>query len=158
MSNINQVWLEGNLVKAAELSRWSNGTPYCKFTIANNESYKDDAGNWVDIPSFFDCIMKGNYAESMSKHLLKGRRVSVTGRLTQNKWKDESGNNHFAVVIKVNEVSLSPGSFQPKEDQPQGGAPRFKPVNNQNTDAYEQPEESYGPPIDENYMDSDIPF
>lgn len=152
MSNINQVWLEGNLTKAAELSRWSNGTPYCKFTIANNESYKDDAGNWVDIPSFFDCVMKGNYAESMSKHLLKGRRVSVTGRLKQNKWKDENGNNHFAVVIKVNEVSLAPGNFTPK-DQPQGAAPNFKPAGYD-----QQPEEDYGPAPEDPYTDSDIPF
>ena len=156
MSNINQVWLEGNLVKAAELSRWSNGTPYCKFTIANNESYKDDAGNWVDIPSFFDCIMKGNYAESMSKHLLKGRRVSVVGRLKQNKWKDENGNNHFAVIIKVQDVSLAPGSFTPKEGQQTGSAPNFKPYNQQ-PDNYE-PQPDYGQVPDENYTDSDIPF
>ena len=122
MSNINSVIIEGNLTKAAELSRWANGTPYCKFCIANNESYKDDQGNWVDIPSFFDCIMKGNYAESMSKHLLKGRRVTVQGRLKQNKWKDENGINKFAIIIKVDEISLSPGSFQSKEQQQDAGS------------------------------------
>ena len=156
MSNINFVVIEGNLVKAAELSRWSNGTPYCKFTIANNESYKDDQGNWTDIPSFFDCIIKGNYGESMHKHLLKGRRVTVTGRLKQNKWKDENGNQHYSVVIKVADISLAPGSFQPKDDQQQNGAPRFKPVNQ--NDYENQIPEDYGPPPDENYMDSDIPF
>ena len=126
MSNINSVILEGNLTKSAELGHWSNGTAYCRFTVANNESYKDDAGNWVDIPSFFDCVMKGNYAEAMHKHLLKGRRVTVQGRLKQNKWKDENGNNHFAVIIKVDELSLAPGSFQAKEgaqpDQSYNGA------------------------------------
>ena len=121
MGNINRVIIEGNLTKAAELSRWSNGTPYCKFTIANNESYKDDAGNWVDIPSFFDCIMKGNYAEAMHKHLLKGRHVTVEGRLKQNKWKDEAGASKYAVIIKVDEVSLAPGSFQAKEQQQDAG-------------------------------------
>ena len=70
MSNINNVVIEGNLVKAAELSRWNDGTPYCRFTIANNESYKDKDGNWTDITSFFDCMLRGNYGESMSKHLL----------------------------------------------------------------------------------------
>lgn len=153
MSNINNVIIEGNLVKAAELSHWSNGTPYCKFTIANNESYKDEQGNWVDIPSFFDCILKGNFAESMHKHLLKGRRITVQGRLKQNKWKDENGNNHFAVVIKVEELSLAPGSFQPKDEQQTGGAPSFKPAGYQ-----QAPMEDYGPPPDENYNDSDIPF
>ena len=122
MSNINIVVVEGNLVKAAELSRWTNGTPYCRFCIANNESYKDDAGNWVDIPSFFDCICKGAYAESMHKHLLKGRRITVTGRLKQNRWKDETGATKSAIVIKVQDISLSPGNFQPKEQQQDAGS------------------------------------
>ena len=119
MGNINSVIIEGNLTKSAELGHWTNGTAYCRFTIANNESYKDEQGNWVDIPSFFDCVMKGNYAEAMHKHLLKGRRVTVQGRLKQNKWKDENGVNKFAVIIKVEELSLAPGSFQTKEGQQQ---------------------------------------
>ena len=154
MSNINNVVLEGNLVKAAELSRWSNGTPYCKFTIANNESYKDDAGNWVDIPSFFDCIVKGNYGESMHKHLLKGRHVTVTGRLKQNKWKNDAGVNQYAVIIKVDNISLSPGSFTPKE-QPDGAAQSYKPASNNDT-GYDAAD--YEPAPDDNYMDSEIPF
>ena len=121
MSNINSVIIEGNLTKSAELGHWTNGTAYCRFTIANNESYKDEAGNWVDIPSFFDCVMKGNYAEAMHKHLLKGRHVTVQGRLKQNKWKDENGNSKFAVIIKVDELSLAPGSFQPKEQGADAG-------------------------------------
>lgn len=154
MSNINTVVIEGNLVKAAELSRWNDGTPYCRFTIANNESYKDSAGNWVDITSFFDCMLRGNYGESMSKHLLKGRRVTVTGRLKQNRWKDEAGNNHSAILIKVQEVSLAPGSFQPKEEKLQNGAPSFKPVNQEN---YEQAPADYEP-AEEVFEDSGIPF
>lgn len=155
MSNTNYVFIEGNLTKAAELSRWGDGTPYCKFTVANNESYKDKDGNWIDIPSFFDCIIKGNYGEAMSKHLLKGRYVNVVGRLKQNRWKDENGNNHYAIVIKVIDVRFAPGSFQPKE-QTQGGTPSFKPVNQNNYDQ-QPPVEDYGP-VDENYEDSGIPF
>ena len=118
---VNHWIVEGNLTKSAELSSWGNGTPYCKFTIANNESYKDEAGNWVDIPSFFDCIIKGNYATSMHKHLLKGRWVLVEGRLKQNRWKDEAGNNHYAVVLKVENLRFAPGSFQPKDQQQDAG-------------------------------------
>lgn len=145
MSNINSVIIEGNLTKAAELSRWANGTPYCKFCIANNESYKDEQGNWVDIPSFFDCVMKGNYAESMSKHLLKGRWVLVEGRLKQNRWKDEAGNNHYAVVLKVENLRFAPGSFQAKEGQQQdagyGGAANYQ---------------QSAPAADENYSSQDF--
>ena len=144
MGNINSVIIEGNLTKAAELSSWGNGTPYCRFTIANNESYKDDAGNWVDIPSFFDCIIKGKYAEAMHKHLLKGRHITIQGRLKQNKWKDEAGNNHFAVIIKVDELSLAPGSFQAKEQQQDAGY--NGPANYQQS----------APAADENYSSQDF--
>lgn len=148
MGNINHVVIEGNLVKAAELSSWSDGTPYCRFTVANNESYKDSAGNWVDIPSFFDCVIRGKYGESMHKHLLKGRHVTVDGRLKQNRWKDTNGNSHFAVIIKVNEVSLAPGTFQQK-DQTQNTAPQF---------TEQPPAEQYEPANIEDFSDSDIPF
>ena len=144
MSNINTVVIEGNLTKAAELSRWTNGTAYCKFCIACNESYKDDAGNWVDIPSFFDCMCKGPYAESMSKHLLKGRRITVAGRLKQNRWKDEAGNTKSAVFVKVDNISLAPGSFQPKAH---------------NADAIQNPApESYSDSEGAEFTDESIPF
>ncbi|MBO7735117.1 MAG: single-stranded DNA-binding protein [Methanobrevibacter sp.] len=151
MANINQVVLEGNLVKAAELSRWNDGTPYCRFTLANNESYKDKDGNWIDIPSFIDCVCKGAYAESMHKHLLKGRHITITGRIKQSRWTDEAGNKRSAIVIKVNEISLSPGSFQ-KEGQGLQQNQNQTPAQNQ----YQNNEPEYDAEAD--YVDSDIPF
>ena len=118
MANINQVVLEGNLVKSAELSRWPDGTAYARFTIANNESYKDQNGQWQSIPSYFDCHCKGSYAEAMSKYLLKGKRLSVTGRLKQNRWQDEQGNKRSAVVVKVSEISLAPTGNGQHSEQP----------------------------------------
>ena len=120
MANINVVIAEGNLTRAAELSRWNDGTPYCRFTIANNESYKDRNGQWQDIPSFIDCLCKGSYAEAMAKHLLKGRRVTVTGRLKQQQWTDSQGNRRSSIIVKVSESSLAPfgnSSFRPVQEQ-----------------------------------------
>lgn len=151
MANINQVVLEGNLVKAAELSRWNDGTPYCRFTLANNESYKDKDGNWIDIPSFIDCVARGAYAESMHKHLLKGRHITITGRLKQSRWTDENGNKHSAICVKVNEISLSPGAFQ-KEGQGLQQNQNQAPAQNQ----YQNNEQEYDAEAD--YVDSDIPF
>ena len=121
MANVNQVVVEGNLVKSAELSRWGDGTPYIRFTIANNEYYKNQQGQYESIPSFIDCQCKGPYAESMRKHLLKGRRITVVGRLKQQRWKDEHDQNHSAIVVKVQEISLAPlqqASSQGYQDQP----------------------------------------
>lgn len=106
MSDLNVVVIEGNLVKAAELSRWNDGTPYCNFTVANNESYKQQDGTYNSIASFFDCVMKGAYAEAMSKHLLKGRGVKVVGRLKQQRWEKE-GQKYSRIVLKVEELHLN---------------------------------------------------
>lgn len=118
MANINQVVLEGNLTASAVLSRWGDGTPYVRFTIANNEYFKTSEGKYDSIPSYIDCIVKGNYAESMSKYLLKGRHLSVTGRLKQNRWQDEQGNKRSAIVIKVSEISLAPTGNGQHSEQP----------------------------------------
>lgn len=119
MANINAVIVEGNLVQSASLSHWNDNTAYCRFTIANNEYYKNQKGEYESIPSFIDCQCKGPYAEAMAKHLLKGRRITVSGRLKQNRWTDEGGQKHSAIVVKVAEISLSPfgnNSFRPNEE------------------------------------------
>ena len=149
--NINSIVLEGNLVKAAELSRFNDGTAFCRFTIANNESYKDQSGNWQDITSYFDCQIKGNYAESMAKHLLKGRRVTVAGRLKQSRWTDENGGKHSAVFIKVQDISpapLKPNGQQEAPEPQQNYGPQYLSYQ-------EQPAETY--PQDD-FQDSGIPF
>ena len=151
MPNINSVIIEGNVVKNAELSRWPNGTPYCKFTIAHNKSYKDKDGKLIDIVNFFDCKINGNYAESMFKYLLKGKHLTVEGELSQNRWKDEAGNSHSMIGINVSTVSFAPGYFQ-KEGQGLKQNQNQAPAQNQ----YQNNEQEYDAEAD--FVDSDIPF
>lgn len=134
MGNINSVIVEGNLTKSAELSRWGDGTAYIRFTIANNDYYKKENGEYESKPSFIDCQCKGPYAESMSKHLLKGRRITVSGKLKQQRWTDEQGVKHSAIVVRVNEISLTPfgnNSFRPSEESQQNEARRYESENYQ---------------------------
>ena len=133
MANVNQVVVEGNLVKSAELSRWGDGTPYIRFTIANNEYFKNQQGEYESIPSFIDCQCKGAYAESMSKHLLKGRRITVVGRLKQQRWKDDQDQNHSAIVVKVQEISLAP--LQQASSQGYQEQPAYQPEPDYTTEA-----------------------
>lgn len=131
MSNMNIVAIEGHLVRAAESSYFQDGTPYCNFSIANNESYKKADGSWENIPSYFDCTMKGKYAEAMAKHLLKGRSVRVVGRLKQQRW-EKDGQKFSRVVIKVQELYLSPlqnneGSANYQQNYQQNNAPEKEP-------------------------------
>ena len=153
MGNMNRVIVEGNLTQSAELSRWTDGTPYIRFTIAYNDSYKNkQTGEWDSIPSFFDCQCKGPYAEDMSKHLLKGRRISVEGKLKQQTWTDDQGIKHSRVIIRVDNISLSPfgnNSFRPSEEGQQNEARRYEEDNY-------QPENNYDASMFDN--SEEIPF
>ena len=147
-NNLNSVIVEGNLTQSAELSRWTDGTPYIRFTIAYNDAYKNkETGEWQSIPSFFDCQCKGAYAEAMSKHLLKGRRVTVEGKIKQQSWTGDDGIRHSKVIIRVENISLSPfgnNSFRPSEEA------------QQQAESYQMPPENYDSSMFDNQ--EDIPF
>lgn len=103
LSNLNVVIVDGHLTKNAELGYFSDQTAYCNFSLANNESYKKADGTYENIASFFDCAIKGKYAEVMCKHLLKGREVKVVGRLKQQRW-EKDGMKYSRVIIKVEQI------------------------------------------------------
>ena len=37
--------------------------------------------------------------ESLAQYLIKGTQIGVTGKLVQEKWQDQNGNNRYAVKI-----------------------------------------------------------
>lgn len=157
MANINRVIVEGNLVKAAELSYFNDGTPYCKFTIANNEYFKNKDGKYEGIASYFDCVIKGNYAKAMSEFLFKGRRVVVSGRLKQQKWQGEDGTKYSKVVIKVQELSLQNNTQNNQTTQ----SAQFEQVEQNNELQNQMPQENV--PANNQMFDGtesfeDIPF
>ena len=114
--NVNRVIIEGRLVKDAVLKYTGSGTAICEFSIAHNRSTKKD-GQWVDVPHYFNAAIYGKLAESFSKYLVKGKKVTVDGILTQNKWKDGSGNTRSDVRIAGENVSFD----FPKNESAGGG-------------------------------------
>lgn len=109
MSDMNFVCITGRLTKAAELKYLQSGTCVCNFSIACNDSIKskEDDNKWESRPDFFDCFIFGKYGESMHKHLSKGRLISITGRLKQDRWQKD-GQTQSKISIKVAEIHLTP--------------------------------------------------
>jgi single-strand DNA-binding protein len=52
--NINRVVLVGNLTRDPELRHTPSGTPVCSLRVAVNTRRKDESGQWVDKPNYFD--------------------------------------------------------------------------------------------------------
>lgn len=89
MENINTVTVTGNLTADPELRQTKSGTGVCTLRVAVNGRRKDESGNWVDKPNYFNVVVFGNRANSCAEHLAKGRPIAVNGRLDWSEWTDE---------------------------------------------------------------------
>jgi single-strand DNA-binding protein len=97
--DINRVTLVGRLTRDPELRHLPSGSPVLQMGLAVNGRQKDDAGNWVDKPNFFDVKVFGNQAEMLAQHLAKGRRVGVDGRLDWSSWEAQDGSKRSKVEV-----------------------------------------------------------
>ena len=59
MAAINRVVLVGNLTRDPELRHTPSGTAVCNLRLAVNTRRKDETGQWVDKPNYFDitCLL-----------------------------------------------------------------------------------------------------
>lgn len=106
-SNVNVVVITGNLTQDPELRHTGGGTSVCELRVAVNSRRKDQSGNWVDKPNYFNVVVFGGQGENCANYLSKGRPVAVEGRLDWREWeaKDGSGKRQ-AIQIIANTVQF----------------------------------------------------
>lgn len=117
-SNVNVVVITGNLTRDPELRHLGSGTAVCELRVAVNSRRKDQSGNWVDKPNYFDVVVWGAQGENCSTYLSKGRPVAIEGRLDWREWEAKDGGKRQAVQIIANTVQ-----FLGSRDGSGGGAP-----------------------------------
>jgi single-strand DNA-binding protein len=115
-TNINRVVITGNLTRDPELRSTPGGTSVCSLRVAVNSRRKDESGNWVDKPNYFDVTVWGAQGENCAQYLAKGRPVAVDGRLNWREWEDKEGGKRQTVDIIADSVQ-----FLGSRDAPQGG-------------------------------------
>ena len=97
---INNVMVSGRLVKDAELKE-AGGNKLLTFTLAVNE-YQKDKDDYVN---FFDVNVWGGRATYLSKHLVKGVLICVSGKLRQDRW-EKDGKKNSKIKITGNDVEV----------------------------------------------------
>jgi single-strand DNA-binding protein len=105
-SNINVVVVTGNLTRDPELRSLPSGTSVCEMRIAVNSSRKDESGNWVDKPNYFDVTVWGAQGENCATYLSKGRPAAIKGRLDWREWEAQDGTKRQAVRIVADSVQF----------------------------------------------------
>jgi single-strand DNA-binding protein len=142
--DINSVTLVGRLTRDPELRHLPSGQPVLQIGLAVNGRQRDEGGNWVDKPNFFDVKVFGNQAESLATHLQKGRRIGIDGRLDWSSWEAQDGSKRSKVEIIAHQVQYLDSRG---DGEGSGGGGQYFPK------ADVQPDTSdFTPP------DDDIPF
>jgi single-strand DNA-binding protein len=105
-SNINRVVISGNLTRDPELRSTPGGTSVCSLRVAVNSRRKDESGQWVDKPNYFDVTVFGGQGENCAQYLSKGRPVAVDGRLNWREWEAKDGGKRQSVDIIADSVQF----------------------------------------------------
>lgn len=106
MYDLNQVILEGNVVRDPEIMVSKNGAMLCRLSVAVNRSYRGREGATVNDVSYFDVVSFGDTAEKCRAACTKGKGVRVLGSLHQDRYKDKDGKKRSQVQIIARRVEL----------------------------------------------------
>jgi single-strand DNA-binding protein len=178
MSATNSFHVIGNLTRDSELKYLNTGTAVANFSIAVNKKWRGNDGNMVEEVSFFDVALFGKIAESLSQYLIKGKMVSISGELKQERW-EKDGQSHSKVKLIADAVFLVPtggreGGGQDRggydQSSRQGGGGRSAGYQGGNSGGYAPPpgrssrgeDDGYSPPpgrsSGQSDFNEDIPF
>ncbi|MBN9622121.1 MAG: single-stranded DNA-binding protein [Actinobacteria bacterium] len=163
-SNVNVVVITGNLTQDPELRSTGGGTSVCEMRVAVNSRRKDQSGQWVDKPNYFNVVVFGAQGENCATYLSRGRPVAVEGRLDWREWeaKDGSGKRQ-AVQIIANTVQFLGSRDGGGAPNANGGGQQQQPPQQQQS--YSPPpsdvpadESDFGPVSTGGPQEDDIPF
>lgn len=124
MQDLNTIALVGRLTSDPELRSLASGTSVCQMRIAFNTSKKSNDG-WEDVSNFVNVTVWGNHGETCAKHLSKGKRVALQGRLQWREWEGKNG-TQSAIEIVADRVQF----IEPKSE---GGSQRSTAPRQQQT-------------------------
>lgn len=103
-ADLNRVTLVGRLTRDPELRHTAAGDAVTTLRLAFSSRAKDPAGEWADRSNYIDITLFGTRAETAHRHLGKGRRVGVDGRLSWREWDGADGTRHQAIEVVAGNI------------------------------------------------------
>lgn len=100
---MNQVFITGNVGRDAEVTQFDNGRSVTSFSVATNESFKDNRGEWVDRVEWHNVVCWGRLSE-VAAGIRKGMRVCVVGKLKTEKYTDRNNVEKYVTKVVAKQV------------------------------------------------------
>lgn len=114
-ADINRVVLVGRLTRDPELRHTAAGDPVATLRLAFSSRTREGDGHWADRSNYIDITLFGARAELAERHLAKGRRVGIDGRLSWSEWEAADGGRRQGIEVVAGDIFfLDP----PRDDEP----------------------------------------
>lgn len=104
----------GTLVRDPERIGEDKGA---RFSVASNEAWRDKDGEAQEYANFFDVVVWGKASVPVMQFLAQGSRVTIDGRLKQERWKNDQDQTRSKVTIHAQSVL-----FGDKKGEGSGGS------------------------------------
>ena len=124
---VNRVELIGNLGRDPEIRSTQQGKKIATLSIATSESWKDQqSGEWRERTGWHRVVIfNEGLAKIAEKHLEKGMKVRIEGKLRTRKWEDQSGQDRYTTEIHVENFDGAINFDMKRDDErASGGAGR----------------------------------
>lgn len=102
----NKVQLIGNIGNKPEIKTTTAGKKYAKFSIATNESYRNERGEKITDTQWHHLVAWGKVADIAEQHLEKGNELAIEGKLMHRDYTDPNGVKKYFTEVHVNEILL----------------------------------------------------
>jgi single-strand DNA-binding protein len=118
--SMNKVILIGNLGADPEIRTAGDGI-VAQLRLATNERYTKRDGTEVDETEWHTLVLWRQLAELAERHLCKGRKICVEGKLKTRRWTDQkTGEEKYRTEVIVRELTFLDSKGQ-APDQPYRG-------------------------------------
>jgi single-strand DNA-binding protein len=109
--SVNKVILLGTLGRDPELRYVANNSiPVVRISMATNQRFKDDRGNWQERTEWHSVVAWRRLAEIINEYVKKGDRLYVEGQLQTSSWDDQkTREKKYRTAIVVDDVILING-------------------------------------------------
>ena len=102
----NKVQLIGNLGNDPEIINLESGKKLAKFSIATNETYKNEQGEKVTNTHWHNVVAWNKTADIIEQYVTKGREIAIEGKLTSRSYEDADGVKRYVTEVVCNELLM----------------------------------------------------
>ena len=117
---MNRVFLCGRVTRDPEVRYGDNQKAVARFSLAVDRRFTREGDPTAD---FFNCSAFGKTAETVEKHVVKGTKLLIVGRVQNDTYTNKDGQTVYSVQILVDELEFvesknrQGNASQPEETQ-----------------------------------------